>query len=228
MDRAAGRCYSISAEAAAIGVKFKVALIHDIHRVRHELPELEARKEEAVHRASAVDLEANPILAGYRTLFERVGAPAAVASPELLLRLALEKGALPKVNSVVDAYNAVSLETLMVVSAHDLDCIEGNARLVMTSGNEVFHPLRSPEAVTLPAGQWAGVVDNHVLCQMNCKQSELSKVTTRTKNLLIYVQGNPATTDEDVNAALDAVCREIVHFNGGEVERLPLCSPTDG
>jgi DNA/RNA-binding domain of Phe-tRNA-synthetase-like protein len=220
-----GRCYWVDPSAAALGVKFQVALIHDVRPTRGELPELEELKDATVRAARAVDLETSSILAAYRHLFEQVGADSAVASPELLLRFAIDNGRLPKVNSVVDAYNAVSLQTLVVVSAHDLDRIEGNARILMTSGRELFYPLGSSEPVALPAGQWAGVVDNHVLCQMNCKQSELSKVTSRTKNLLIYVQGNPSISDEEMNAALADVCSAIVRFSGGRVEMLPRCDP---
>jgi DNA/RNA-binding domain of Phe-tRNA-synthetase-like protein len=130
---------------------------------------------------------------------------------------------LPAVNTVVDAYNIASLDTSTVVSAHDLDHVEGNARIVMTTGRESFHPLHAEAPVLLPAGQWAGVADDHVLCQLNCKQSELSKVTIDTRNLLVYVQGNGYTASGYVASALRTVCETIVRFNGGETGYLPEC-----
>jgi DNA/RNA-binding domain of Phe-tRNA-synthetase-like protein len=207
-------------EAAALGVKFRVAEIRGV-QPQKKAPDVERLKRDAVERARAAVLLENEVLAGYRLLFDRVGASSYQSSPETLLQMALgERARLPQINTVVDAYNAVSLDTLMVVSAHDLDRIEGDARIEMTRGSELFHPLNG-EPFLLPSGQWAGVADNHVLCQMNCKQSELSKVTTDTRNLLVYVQGNPNTSDEQVARTLRAVCETIVRFNGGETTYVP-------
>ena len=213
----------VDAEAAAVGVKFRAAEIRGVHVSRRSSRELDAAKRAIAEHVRTSNAAASEILAGYRLLFERVGATGYLASPQALLELALSKG-LPELNSVVDAYNVVSLRRLVVVSAHDLDHVEGNPRIEMTKGHEVFHPLRA-DPFTLPAGQWAGVADNHILCQMNCKQSELSKVTRDTTNLLLYVQGNPHTSDDYVEAALHEVCEEIVRFNGGVTEYLPSLTP---
>lgn len=216
------RFYWIDPAASAIGVKFQVAEIHNV-RPTKESEKLEEIKRNVVSGIGQVDYSDNTILSGYRSLFDSVGALDAVASPELLLQFVKRSGRLPKVNTVVDAYNVVSLQTLVVVSAHDLDRTEGSPRIAITSGAELFYPLGSNgESISLPAGQWAGIVDNHVLCQMNCKQSELSKVTATTKNLLVYVQGNRAISEDALGAALRAVCESIVAFNGGVI--VPLKS----
>jgi DNA/RNA-binding domain of Phe-tRNA-synthetase-like protein len=213
----------VDAEAAVLGVKFRAAEIRGVHVSRRSPRELDAAKRAIAEHVRSSNAAASEILAGYRLLFERAGATGYLASPQALLEMALNKG-LPEHNSVVDAYNIVSLRRLAVISAHDLDRVEGNPRIEMTKGHEVFHPLRA-DPITLPAGQWAGVADNHILCQMNCKQSELSKVTRDTTNLLVYVQGNPNTSDDYVEAALHEVCEEIVRINGGVTEYLPSLTP---
>lgn len=216
------RCFWVDPVAASLGVKFQVAEIHGVSPLL-ENPELEHVKGTAFEKAKGVDIKTSPVLLAYRQLLDSVGATSAVASPQFLIQLVHRNGRLPRINTVVDAYNVVSLRTLIVVSAHDLDKIEGNSRIQMTTGNEMFHPLGATSPVLLPANQWAGVVDNHILCQLNCKQSELSKVTTATRNLLIYVQGNSYTTDEQLRGALTEVCDEIVRFNGGNILYVDRC-----
>jgi DNA/RNA-binding domain of Phe-tRNA-synthetase-like protein len=220
------RCSFVTPEAAQMGVKFRCAEVAGVTVLR-ESKELETAKAQAVANVSSIDPGQHPVLLGYRTILDCVGAMSEIASPLLLLQFVLEHGRLPRVNTVVDAYNMVSLETMMVVSAHDGDRVEGNPRIALTNGTEVFHPLGGDNPVTLPAGQWAGIADNHVLCHLNCKQSELSKVTRDTRKLLIYVQGNPRTPDEAVDDALRRVTEAIVRFNGGQVRYLGICPEPD-
>lgn len=217
------RCYWVEAEAEALGVKFGVAEIYGIQPAR-ENKELEELKRTLARDMQSVDYSANPTLLSYRQLLDSVGAFSEIASPASLLEFVKRSGRLPKVNTVVDAYNVVSLKTMVVVSAHDLDKVVGNPRIAMTRGDEAFYPLGASAPILLPPGQWAGVVDNHILCQLNCKQSELSKVTLQTRNLMIYVQGNRATSDAELRAALNEVCGQIVTFCGGNVVDLERCA----
>lgn len=184
---------------------------------------MERAKKRAVLGAAGVDLEVNPILRGYRDLFAAVGATdgEALASPEWLLRLITQRGTLPTINTVVDTYNAVSVERLIVASAHDVDTLHGVVRVVRTTGREVFYPLGSASGMLLHPGEWAAVDDTHMLCRMNCKQSELSKVQADTTNLFVYSQGNRATSEAYVRDSLVAVCERVIEMNGGAYSLLP-------
>lgn len=122
---------------------------------------------------------------------------------------------LPTINTIVDTYNAVSVERLIVASAHDLDALRGTVRVVRTTGSELFFPLGSSEGASLRAGEWAAIDDAHTLCRMNCKQSDRSKVRPETTNLFIYVQGNRATDATYVRESLVAVCEQVTAINGG-------------
>jgi DNA/RNA-binding domain of Phe-tRNA-synthetase-like protein len=218
------RCSWVDAQAAALGVRFRAAEVHGV-RPAKKSEALEAAKRAIVFDVLSGDVNNSEELSAYRRLLDSVGATSEIASPQALLQFVLEHGKLPNArNTVVDAYNMISLKTLTVVSAHDLDRVEGNPRIEMTVGNEVFYPLKSQSPITLPAGQFAGVADNHILCQLNCKQSELSKVTLDTRNLLVYVQGNAYTSEEYLEWALRIVCEEVVRFNGGEAVYLDIRS----
>jgi DNA/RNA-binding domain of Phe-tRNA-synthetase-like protein len=214
--------YTIDPYVRALGVVFHAAIVRGV-TARKKDPRVERAKKRAVMSAAGVDLEADPILCGYRALFTAVGATDgdAIASPEWLLRLIARRGTLPTINTVVDTYNAVSVERLIVASAHDLDALRGAVRVMRTTGREVFYPLGSASGEPLRAGEWAAVDDAHALCRMNCKQSELSKVQANTTNLFIYTQGNRATSEAYVRDSLVAVCERIVEMTGGAYRLLP-------
>jgi len=214
--------YTIDPAVRALGVVFRAAIVRGV-TPRKKDPRVERTKKRAALVAAGVDLEADPILRGYHDLFAAVGATDddAMASPEWLLRLIARRGALPTINTVVDTYNAVSVERLIVASAHDLDTLQGAVRVVRTTGKEVFYPLGSSTGEPLRTGEWAAVDDTHALCRMNCKQSDVSKVQADTTNLFIYTQGNRATDEAYVRDSLVAVCERIVEMNGGAYHVLP-------
>lgn len=192
-------------------LKFAVAEVCDVMPQRKSR-ELKQAAKQAVRAAWEVDVHSNPILQAWRELFDPLHE---VASPQLLLELALRSGRLPRINTLDGACNLVSLGKLVVVSAHDLDKIEGEPRLIVTTGNEIFHPLGAEVPETLPAREWAVVAGKRVLSHLDCKQSALTNVTPETRNVLVCVLGNRATSAEYVDAALRRACAEVVRYNGG-------------
>lgn len=207
------RQFWVDAWSANVGVKFIAAEVHGL-KVSKKSRVLEEAKKQTLATVSAIDIACHPVLQGYRDLFSAIHVEA-ISSPEWLLRVIASHGHLPMINTVVDAYNDVSARTCTVVSAHDLKYVEGDVRIEQTKGTEVFFPLGSKEPETLPADEWAGKADNHILCRLNCKQSDLSKVTLQTTDVLVYVQGNRVTDRAYLENALVEVCESIVHFNGG-------------
>lgn len=66
-------------------------------------------------------------------------------SAEALAKRALTDGGLPRINRLVDLYNAISVAHLIPVGGEDLDHIAERMRLVRATGQETF--------ATLAAGQ---------------------------------------------------------------------------
>jgi DNA/RNA-binding domain of Phe-tRNA-synthetase-like protein len=201
-------------KADEIGVRFDVAVIRDV-QVRREDGELEKWKRPIQKQLRDSDLEADTILSAYRPVLTAAGNPSAVASPEYLLTMIRKHGRLPRINTVVDAYNIVSAQTRAVASAHDLDRLTGPVRLIRLDSPAAFEPLGSRDTETIPAGEFGVRDDRHMLCRLNCKQSRLSSVGTSTKSILIYVQGNPALEGHELASTLDLICETVIRFNGG-------------
>lgn len=202
--------YYLEHDAAAIGVKFQVfGLAGCTVKRKHE--GLERLKKQ--HRESYPYDSENGVLRSYREVFESQDIDA-TASPEALHQLVERRGKLPRISTAVDAYNLVSLKHNLVISAHDLSKLEGPVRLELLAFPEEFIALGGRREV-VPPGEWAVRDDHHLLCRLNCKQSELSKVGHETTEMLIYIQGNPCTSEEDLERAGEEVAELITRYCGG-------------
>src|SRR5579871_2572185 len=80
------------------------------------------------------------------------------SSVERLLGLAIKRGELPAINSLVDAYNLVSLRSRCSLGAHDLDAIALPVTLRLLTGRESFTPLGETTPVAVTPGEY-GYVD---------------------------------------------------------------------
>jgi len=192
-----------------------------------EHPDLEILKvdaaQEARERFAPDTLREDPVLEGFRALHRAVGRAnrKTVSSPENLLRLVLRSGALPRVNLLVDIYNLVSIQSRLALGAHDLAGVEGDIRLRLTDGTEGFHPLGEGAPKPVAPGEYAYVDDaNDVLCRMEVRQVEKSKVGLDTRACFYIVQGNGATPWEAVRAAAEETIALTQRFCGGKVRWL--------
>ena len=68
-------------------------------------------------------------------------------SVDALVRRAASDDGLPRVNVLVDLYNAISILHRVPIGGEDLDRYDGPARLVLANGDEPFHTTAHGEAV---------------------------------------------------------------------------------
>ncbi len=172
---------------------------------------------------SAEAIAADPVLHGYRRLHDAVGRSNKknVASTEALLKLLLETGRFPQVNLLVDCYNLVALRTRVSLGAHDLARVVGGIHLRLTDGGEHFLPLNAAEPKAVAAGEYAYIDDaNELLCRLEVRQAEKTKITTSTTECIMIAQGNAHVTPEALRAATEAMVALVKRFCGGEDEVL--------
>ncbi len=166
-------------------------------------------------------IKTDEVLEGFRELHTRIGLSrqAYPAASEALLRLLLRKGVIPTVNLLVDIYNCVSLETRLALGAHDVDHFAGNVVLRLTDGTESFQPLGAPEPESVKAGEYAYIAENTntVICRLECKQVEKTKVTESTTDCFYILQGNARTSRESLYGALQQLVELTTQFCGGAV-----------
>lgn len=82
----------------------------------------------------------DPRIAAWREVYTAFGAKPSRTrnSAEALARRALADGGLPRINLLVDAYNAISVAHLVPVGGEDTDHIKGGMRLIRATGDEPF------------------------------------------------------------------------------------------
>jgi len=175
---------------------------------------------------TAQSIETNPILAGFRDIKTGIGRSPKrfVAASENLLALLLKNSTLPRINLVVDIYNLVSIQTALAIGAHDLSKVNGDIRLDMTNGTEGFWPLGAKEPTGVSAGEYAYIDGgNDVICRMEVRQVEKTKVTPESTDCFFVVQGNKQTPPEYILKGGNELIALLKKFCGGE-ERI-LYSP---
>src|SRR5580692_13194564 len=103
-------------------------------KVRSSDPGLESFKLEVQERvrqrtASLEEVKNQPIFRAYRDFFWRVGIDPTKTRPagEALTRRIIGGRDLPRVNTLVDAYNLVSVETSIAIAAFDLEKVREDA-----------------------------------------------------------------------------------------------------
>lgn len=194
------------------------------HESAPELDELrEATLKEIMPSLSTEAIRLDPILQGFRRLHEQVGVSNRknVASPENLLSNLSRTGRLPQINVLVDIYNLVSVKSRLALGAHDIAHISGNITLRMTTGSEGFWPLGALESKAVRAGEYAYVDDeNSIICRLETRQVEKTKVVLDTTECFYIVQGNTATGNTYLKSVTDELIGLTKRFCGGQERML--------
>ena len=122
-----------------------------------------------------------PEIAAWRAAFSAFGAKPKQypCSAEALAARVLKGGALPRVNRLVDLYNAVSVRHLVPVGGEDLDRLAGPLRLVVATGDERFD---APGGIEHPRpGEIVWRDDVGVTCRRwNWRQGTRTRLTEAT------------------------------------------------
>ncbi len=218
--------FQVAPECIQLGLRAGVIVFRGLH-IAPASPELRAaidREIQAVRErfGDAAAVRSCPEVAAFGRLHRQVGVKPRKeqSSIERLLLLALKRGELPDINSLVDAYNLVSLRTRCSLGAHDLDAIALPVSLRLLTGQESFTPLGETALAAVIAGEY-GYVDaaNRLLCRLDVRQADFSKVTERTRNVLLIVEGTTEHAPEVLRRAFAEVIEVVTRYCGGRAEQ---------
>ncbi|MDG4863206.1 phenylalanine--tRNA ligase beta subunit-related protein, partial [Streptomyces sp. T-3] len=112
-------------------------------------------------------------------------------SAEALAKRALADGGLPRINLLVDLYNAISVAHLIPVGGEDLDHIKGAMQLVVASGKEDFVTVAAGEQVVEhpDAGEIVWRDDEGVTCRRwNWRQGPRTRLTEETTSGIFLLE----------------------------------------
>jgi DNA/RNA-binding domain of Phe-tRNA-synthetase-like protein len=218
-------CINLGLRAAAVvfrNVRVAAASPELRSAIAGEVQAVRARFADAQAIRSAVEV------AAFQEVLRKVGVNPRRELPSVqrLLSFALKRGDLPVVNSLVDAYNLVSVRSLCSLGAHDLDRIAPPVSLRLLTGAESFTPLGGDTSSPVAAGEF-GYVDaaNRVLCRLDLLQAEFSKVTANTINALLIIEGTAAHAPEVLRQACIDVIDLVTRYCGGTAEVIAFPNP---
>jgi DNA/RNA-binding domain of Phe-tRNA-synthetase-like protein len=217
--------FAVSADCVQLGLRVGAIIFRDV-RIASASDELRAAIVEAIAVvrtafAGPAEVRSCPEVAAFQELHRRVGVNPRKeqSSVERLLLLAFKRGEVPAINSLVDAYNLVSLRTRCSLGAHDLDAIALPVTLRLLTGREAFTPLGVSAPAAIVAGEY-GYVDavNRLLCRLDVRQADFSKVTEATRNVLLIVEGTSEHSPELLRQAVTEVVETVTRYCGGTAE----------
>ncbi len=161
----------------------------------------------------------HPYIASWRDLYRSFGTKPADYRPsaEALIRRALKEGGLPVINTAVDAYNAVSVRYITPMGGFDLDKLKGNIHLRYSNGGEEFTPLGSKVLETTYKGEVVYADDTQILTRRwNYRDCDETKITTMTRNVIMFIDGSCETPKKTVEEMLDHLKNLLKLYCGGD------------
>lgn len=155
-------------------------------------------------------LHEDPYMAAWREVYTAFGSKPSRTrnSAEALAKRALTDSGLPRINLLVDLYNAVSVAHLIPVGGEDIDRIEGGMRLVRAVGDEDFVTVAGGEEVVEhpDAGEVIWRDDAGVTCRRwNWRQGPRTRLTEETVSGIFLLEGlapMPVTEVQQAGAEL--------------------------
>ena len=156
----------------------------------------EKRLAELSEEYAELDVHTDPILEGFNLLHDKTGVKRRknIPASENLIKLLKKNHGMFYINQAVDIYNLISLESKLALGAHNIDRVEGDVTLRFTDGSERFVPIGQTEPVPVAPHEYSYCDDaNEVLCRLEIRQVEKTKVDESARNIFYIVQGNEAT-----------------------------------
>lgn len=163
---------------------------------------------EAHLRAS--DLERatdHPHIASWRAAFSAFGAKPSryPCSAEALISRVLKGQPLPRINALVDLYNAVSVRHVVPLGGEDADGLEGPLRLTVAAGDESFDPRG--DGVDLEhavAGEIVWRDDLGVTCRRwNWRQGRRTQINDDTRRAFFVFDRLDGLSVDELHEAAD-------------------------
>jgi DNA/RNA-binding domain of Phe-tRNA-synthetase-like protein len=190
--------------------------------------QLEERSKEAVAQREGITTEEIgkiESIASYRKLLKATGTDwhSKRPSPEALLRRISQGKSLYSINVAVDAYNIAVIETGIGLGGFDLSHVETPVSLRYSKAGETMHLLGDEAPTTLRDGQLIYADSTKALTMdLNYRDIDSTKITEQTTDIILFADGAPGLSQEDVTNALKQGAELIKEFCGGEIETIHI------
>jgi DNA/RNA-binding domain of Phe-tRNA-synthetase-like protein len=153
----------------------------------------------------------------YRDLYWSLGIDPTKTRPsgEALLRRVLHRNEIPTISNVVDAYNLASLETIIPLSGFDQDLIVPPLEIRFSNGKDEFKGIGMDKPGKLTDKVLLVADGKQILCIYPYRDADTTKITEKTRNVLIVGYGAPAINKTQLVAAVEKALAYIEKMAGG-------------
>jgi DNA/RNA-binding domain of Phe-tRNA-synthetase-like protein len=173
-------------------------------------------------------LKDNPTVRAYRDFYWRLGIDPTKTRPsgEALLRRVLHGDELPRISTVVDAYNLASMKTIIPISGFDKERLNPSFQIRFAKSGETFMGIGMDKATALTGNMLVLADEKQVLSIYPYRDSDHTKITEETRDVLIIGYGAPEITREQLREAVETTLSYIKLVSGGEIEMAKVFSST--
>ncbi|MDI6847932.1 MAG: phenylalanine--tRNA ligase beta subunit-related protein [Candidatus Bathyarchaeia archaeon] len=204
-----------------------IGIINNVHieKENEQIQKLKKTVYEEVRAKYKIEtLKDNPTVRAYRDFYWKLNIDPTKTRPsgEALLRRVLHGRELPRISTVVDAYNLASMKTIISISGFDKDKLNPPFQIRFAKTGEAFTGIGMNKLITLTDKMLVLADEKQILCIYPYRDSDYTKITRQTRNVLIVGYGAPGITDEQLKEAVETTFSHIRLFSGGETEMVKV------
>ena len=140
-------------------------------------------KEQWTLNTDLSETEKNPVIEGYKDIIVKVSRSVKKNPPTIsaLINNIKRRGNIPHINSIVDIYNAESLNSLLAIGAHDFNKIDFPIMFTVCGKEDTFYPISSnPKHVAETDFVYRDSIG--IMAWLDVRDSELYKLDENTEN----------------------------------------------
>jgi DNA/RNA-binding domain of Phe-tRNA-synthetase-like protein len=172
-------------------------------------------------------LKDDPTVRAYRDFYWKLDIDPTKTRPsgEALLRRVLHGDKLPRISTIVDAYNLASMKTIIPISGFDKDCLNQPFHVRFAENNEAFTGIGMSKPMSLTNKMLVLADQKQILCIYPYRDSDHTKITEKTRNVLITGYGAVGITEQQLTEAEKTTLKHIKLVSNGEIEMIKVFRP---
>ena len=185
-----------------LGVKESISSNLKIEGLRPELVSFKKEIEDKIRSSNTLEqIKEQKLVRAYRDFYWKVGIDPTKTRPagEALARRIIGGKELPTINTFVDSYNLVSAQTFIAIGAFDMGKIHHRSLSMRKARcGEPFQGIGMQKDAKLDGVEIVieDESDHELVAVYPYRDSEASKVTEDSKNVLLLMCGVPGISDE--------------------------------